>query len=512
VIPSVPPAAVVLLIRLAWPGPRSLARALFELGLYIVLTVAATLLIERSLMREMWGYLMPERSRRARGAGGPRAKHPWWRTPRAAFFAIVFVALAARLGVAGWAHGLPVIADPADYVRHAVSIAHGHGYPQTAVAFGGPTALRPPAWPYTLGATFAVTHDSIDAARTLQALFGTMAVVLLGLVGRQLWGRRIGLMAMAIGAIYPPWLLLGASLFSEPLFMVLELGALAAALHGRREGGLRWWALCGVLAGLGVLTRANGALLLVPLALLAWTGRPRFGVRALALPALVVAAAALTIVPWTVRNAVTMHAFIPVTTQSGYTLAGAYNDTARHDPREPAAWRVASVDPAYAQLLTDRPGEATLNGRLESKATSYIADHPSYVGTVFLWNLRRFLHLGRYDFARSSYAAYGVPRRAQDIAILSFYPLLLLALLGAVTRAARRAPWPIWLFPLTMLSVLFIEAGMRFRAPIEPFLVLLAAVGLERGLSLIRERWRRPRQLELSADAQPLAGQPAPVP
>jgi hypothetical protein len=249
----------------------------------------------------------------------------------------------------------------------------------------------------------------------------------------------------------------------------------------------------------------------VPLALLAWSVRPRLSLRSLAAPALLVVAAALTVAPWTIRNAVVMHAFIPVTTQSGYTLAGAYNDAARLDPREPGAWRVASADPAYARLLADHPDEVTLNGRLESKATRYIGDHPGYVPTVFAWNVRRFLHLGSYAFARRSYAAYGLPRRAQDIAILSFYPLLVLMLAGIAVGAVRRVPWAVWLFPATMLTVLFIEAGMRFRAPIEPFMALLAAVAIERGASAVAAR-RSGRAVALSADAQPRAGQPAPAP
>jgi hypothetical protein len=35
---------------------------------------------------------------------------------------------------------------------------------------------------------------------------------------------------------------------------------------------------------------------------------------------------ALTIMPWTIRNANAQHAFVPVTTELGATLSGTYND------------------------------------------------------------------------------------------------------------------------------------------------------------------------------------------
>ena len=56
--PSVPAVAAVLLARVAEGGAdRTLAIALSELLLYVVVTTAATLILERRLLREMLGYL-----------------------------------------------------------------------------------------------------------------------------------------------------------------------------------------------------------------------------------------------------------------------------------------------------------------------------------------------------------------------------------------------------------------------------------------------------------------------
>ncbi|MGZ4201450.1 MAG: hypothetical protein ACXVRH_05265, partial [Thermoleophilaceae bacterium] len=55
--PSVPAAALVLALRLAEPAHRTPALALAEFALYVAATVAATMTLERPLMREVAGYL-----------------------------------------------------------------------------------------------------------------------------------------------------------------------------------------------------------------------------------------------------------------------------------------------------------------------------------------------------------------------------------------------------------------------------------------------------------------------
>jgi O-antigen/teichoic acid export membrane protein len=57
IAPSVPAAGVVLLIRLAESGHRSLGIVVSELALYAIVTVGATLAVERSLIGEVASYL-----------------------------------------------------------------------------------------------------------------------------------------------------------------------------------------------------------------------------------------------------------------------------------------------------------------------------------------------------------------------------------------------------------------------------------------------------------------------
>ncbi|MDQ4047784.1 MAG: oligosaccharide flippase family protein [Actinomycetota bacterium] len=68
-LPVAPAVAVVLLARLLEPGERGGATALAELATYLVVTVLATALAERDLLREIFGYLR----RVQRGSPAPAA-------------------------------------------------------------------------------------------------------------------------------------------------------------------------------------------------------------------------------------------------------------------------------------------------------------------------------------------------------------------------------------------------------------------------------------------------------
>ena len=314
--------------------------------------------------------------------------------------------------------------DPGVYDQIGVSIAGGAGWslqvvhPRAGRTTYRPTALHPPAWPALLGATYALTdHDQpIDeasalrsapdvgarhaarssagarwtAGRVVNALLGAAAVGLIALIAMELWGPPVALVAGLVAALYPSLAILGVALLSEPLFIVLELAAIYAVLRRRRAGGSgswRWLVLAGVLCGLAILTRANGAVLLLPLALAAWTERPRRRPRALLAPAVLVVAAALTVLPWTLRNASVLHAAVPVASDLGPTLAGTYN------PASAAAhfgWRAARhLPPGYAPPRA--LSEAQRSSALARDGLRYISAHPLALVEASAWNTLRLV-------------------------------------------------------------------------------------------------------------------------
>ncbi len=68
-LPTVPAVAAVWIVRSLESGHRTAAMAAGELALYVLVTLAATWMLERSLLRELLGYLLPARGAQQDQAG-----------------------------------------------------------------------------------------------------------------------------------------------------------------------------------------------------------------------------------------------------------------------------------------------------------------------------------------------------------------------------------------------------------------------------------------------------------
>jgi 4-amino-4-deoxy-L-arabinose transferase-like glycosyltransferase len=414
--------------------------------------------------------------------------------------ALLALALALRIAFVLATPGYVPIHDDHDYDRLACALVTGEGYPRIgpptprgqcghSAGPSAPTAYRPPGWPMVLAAVYTVSEplgiDRWTAARVVEALIGTAGVALLGLIAWQLWGRRTAIAALALAAVFVPGIVLGGSLVSETFFVVLMLSAVAAALAYRRSGGRdrRWLIAAGVACGLALLTRSNApAFVLIVAVAVATAGerplRARLG-RAAAL----IAVAALVVAPWTLRNAAALHGFVPVSTEIGATLAGTYNDVARNDPVRPGVWR-PTTHIAEVNRLTARvpPGdEARQEHVLLAHSLAYMAAHPGYVAEVAGGNALRILGLTGTSWWRWSSHTVSLPPWTADVSGPAFLLFLALAVAGALTGAARRAPRWLWAIPIvTLLSVVVIIGEARLRAPIDAFVVLLGSTAVAR--------------------------------
>lgn len=411
--------------------------------------------------------------------------------------AIAVVALVLRVGAIGADSGYRPANDAFEYDYLARSISDGDGYPRSGYLLqGGPTAVRGPAYPILLGAVYALSGDSLTAGRLAGAVLGMLTVLLIYLLAKRIWGRRVGIVAAALAAVFPPLVLLSRDLLSESLFIPLELGALLCVLNFRRSGGaLRWALAAGVLCGLAALTRNTALALLLAVPLGVWTLQPPFQPRALLAPVLVLAIAALALAPWTLRNFAEFGRFVPLTTSTGITAGGVYNNASYRDPDSHGAWRDPQLVPEFTPLFVT-PGidEAEVDETLRGDASSFAWQHPAYVAEAFAWNLIRM-----FEIAGGS-VVNGRGIAIEDRGIGSADPVseriglalaALFAVLGAVAivRSQRnagsgppripRGPLFLWAVPvLTILLTALLNGLPRDRLPADPFLLILAAIGL----------------------------------
>lgn len=422
---------------------------------------------------------------------------------------LLALALALRLGAGELlSERLPPGNDESAYRVIAASIADGEGFPdRPAVAGGGPSAASPPGYPYLLAGVFALAGEDPDAARAFQALLGTLTVALVGLVAWLVFRRRdVALAALGLAAVYPPLLVLGAPLLTESLLAPLLLGAVAAALLHRERGGLGWVLLAGVLGGLAGLTKDVGLVALAVVAVAIWP-RPRLSRASLRAPALALVAAALVMLPWTIRNAVEFDAFVPVSTKLGHGLAGTYNETVREDAEH--VWRPTYQLPEFRELLFDSElDEAEASRELQRRALEFAREHPGYPLAVSYWNARRMLQLRTSPLNASDAELLGFDSvAAEDPTLKAAYwacaaAFAILAALLVASLARRElggVPRFLLVLPvLLVLPLLPIAGGPRYRLPAELFLIVLAAPAV----AALAARLRR-RRAESGPHAEP---------
>ena len=394
----------------------------------------------------------------------------------------VFVVLENRIEYAP-------LTDALQFDQIATSLSNGEGFGNHTVPPAvGSSAFRAPGYPVFLGAVYALFGEhSWTMARLANAVLGVGVVGLLGLVASQLLNRRIAAVAMVMAAVHPAMVLVGSSLQLEPLLVVLCLGALAATLQHRRAArGLRWPLLAGVLLGLAVATREVGLLALPSLVLLLWSSRARgvgrWSRSAVTAPLVLATSCVLVLTPWTVRNVLTFDALVPVSTSAGYGLAGTYNRTSLSDEENPAQWIPPPYDPPLARVLAGL-GEATeieVDRALRAEVVQLVKDSPTYPAKVAFWNTVRLFDLDGGDYSRliSLYIPY--PLWLTTLSIAAGYLVLVAAAVGLLQPATRRVPRAVWLTPVLIYAfmVVALPASIRYRASLEPYLVMLASLAV----------------------------------
>lgn len=353
-----------------------------------------------------------------------------------------------------------------------------------------------PGYPLVLAAVYWVVGVHPLAGRVLGAALGVLAVGLEAQLGRAVGGERVGLWAGAIAAVFLPLVALSGTLISEALFVPVELGlALVLVRLARRPAALRWSLLAGGLCAAALLTRAV-AVLWVVVAVLAAAGSVAAGRPRRRAVVAVVAGFAVVMAPWAVRNAEVLHAFVPVTTEGGFTLAGQYNSTVAAPGPLQSVWQIPLIIPDVAArvrpLYARRGGvnEAQLDSALRTIAVDYATAHPGDVLRATANDTLRLFDLGPGHRRQSSIIdrELALPGALRGTSGVFGQVLGILALLGLALGLRRRGglgPWWLWGLPVAALLATVIMVGSTLkRAPLDPFLIVLAAVAID-GVALI---------------------------
>ncbi len=339
--------------------------------------------------------------------------------------------------------------------------------------------LRMPGFPAVLSlAICAADSLGLDQyrfllARLLLAGVGTLACWLVYLLGKDLFDRRVGIVAAAVTAVTPVMIGFSVIILSETLFgLALVFSLLAAARLCREEARddarpsrLYCWAVtAGIGVALATYVRPSWLPAAAGLAVLHWIVA-RHKARAVASGLVLCAAAGIAMLPWMIRNhRVTGH-WVVTTLWMGPSLYDGLHPQANGDSN------MQFYDDE--RLMEKGMSEYDVNREYAQRAVAFAKENPG-----------RALQLGLAKWERFFKPWPNAPQfdsLTARLAIAVFYiPLIVFAVCGAWHHRRNVAACALALGPLVFFALLhFVFVGsLRYRLPAEYPLTVLCAAGL----------------------------------
>lgn len=352
------------------------------------------------------------------------------------------------------------------------------------------SALMPPLTSYLwliLFNLFGVTSAAHAAYVVLNVAFGAACVPLMFAFARTAGlARGPASLAAAIVGFYPTFVFVASSYHATNFTIAFMLAF--AILYLRAAKSLDWKTalLAGLFGGLAAMTR-NELLLIAAAAtlMLVWLGRKQIAA-AIRSAAALTFAVGLVCAPWIVRNYETFHHFIPDGSQSGYNVWIGFGPYARGSGN--ALGQDAAANAAVGAIHHGvRPGDAP-GDRFEPRLQAAFMDaaQPAIAeggaGRIAGLAAERVALLWVFDWTDplTHSVAYWLP----------WLIVQALALYGFLALVRGRAP-PLSLeggaliglcLALFTLTYALTSIFARYRMHMEPFIFLLAAIGLWQAL------------------------------
>jgi 4-amino-4-deoxy-L-arabinose transferase-like glycosyltransferase len=408
--------------------------------------------------------------------------------------------------------------DSSVYQTIAFNILHEHCY---CLLPHLPTVDRAPLWPAMIAVIYGLLGPHDHYVRLFLCFVGAGTCALIYAFASDLFGRRVALFAGVLAAIYPFLYIYDGWLYSESVYIFLLLAFCYSLYRLQRNPNWKWMLVSGLLLGLASLERPNGLLILA--SFLAWLVVIGWA-KVLSWPAVAKSAiivglvSTLLFIPWTIRNYEVTRALVPVAVGNGKVMLGAYNDMILERPYYYGIWIIPTEStPAIAAQFPANcsgPCEVQRDATYQQDAIQWIKSHPNDIPLLLrlhftnLWSITT----QEADLPINRFPDRSASKLVVDMMLVITPIVFALAALGLFLTRKR---WRELLFIYLMIGITIIQALVfygipRFRAPIEPMLILLAAGALW-GIGQMIEKRRKKDETGSVERGEPVAETASPV-
>jgi hypothetical protein len=342
-----------------------------------------------------------------------------------------------------------------------------------------PTAEFPPVYPFLIGGLFYVFGAYSTTTAVILFLFqstcAAVTAICLTVIGSHLFNKKVGIIAGLAWAFYPSSLYFSVKIiwYSELELMLIFL-IIAIATSQKSKSFFPKVAFLGGLSGLLILTDSAMMIytaLLLFWMLVLWKVGPK---KLIGLAIIWGLGVGVVLMPWAIRNWMVLGAPEVLKSSFGVNLClgnNPYSSGGTIDEERKLA--LAALNQDEYDYYKAQP-ERVFFGYLQDKAVEWIRMHPKRF--VELTVIRFWQFWGKFPS--------GGPDTWQSrswLHLVWYTPCAVLALFGLWYAFRRRLQTtPIWLFLLVYPLPYYVThvQHYRYRYPVEPFLVLLAAISL----------------------------------
>jgi 4-amino-4-deoxy-L-arabinose transferase-like glycosyltransferase len=348
-----------------------------------------------------------------------------------------------------------------------------------------PTAIHPPAYPVLLAIFRLLGIKTLGATLVLNCIINAAIIPLTGILARRVFNAAAGLIAGFFAAAYPGVWLVAGQLTSEGLCTIFCLLAVYYTYRLYESLKIIDAILVGVFAALAALTRPEYILLAPILLIPLFYKRSHISIKnAIKSGALILLTLVILMAPWSLRNTLDFGWQNALTTVLGEAVQSANCNTTYYAPAHPnphsysgEGFQMVCANVAY---LTGNEGQQ--QDTLLTEGTSYIKTHLSRLPVVVIMRIGRTWEFF-YPFGSAKQddilEIWYYP--ADIVKVIIFYPLALFALIGIILLNRRRQIYilPLLAVPIIVtLAVAIAGYDPRYRVMAEPFICMLAAVGI----------------------------------
>jgi hypothetical protein len=373
--------------------------------------------------------------------------------------------------------------------RVARAIAAGQGFSSPLrLVDSGPTAWFTPIYPYLVAGVFKVWGIFSDKSRliieTLNCAFAGLTVIPIFEVAQKTFRKSVAAGAAWAWVFLPTSLLFPITWVWDTALAGLLLALIFWATLAMREAKtILPWAGYGALWAVGVLVNPSLLSLFPFLAGWAFWQSRRASVDWVKLSATTVLIFSIGLVPWTIRNYRVFGKFIVLRSNFGLEL-WLGNNANVSDTWTP--WLHPNDNLEEAEKYK-RMGEIAFMAEKQREAFTFMRTHPA---ETVQFMFRRFVEnwLAITDSPADTWSASPLYVKAFTVTNIL---LSLFTLLGALFAYRSR---PVEAFPYVMVLLIFplifylTHSSLRYRFPMDPIMMVLAAYGVAHPISQWLER------------------------